>query len=101
MEMSYSADVDSIDEPVQAAAAERTKPEETIRIRIQPSIFRRPLGQHRMWPGVSWTLDCRTVDEAIALREAMRIFFEETARVGPVQMKVDLEALAAEATTTQ
>jgi hypothetical protein len=82
MEMSYSADVDHIDEPVQQAAEER-KPGESIRIRLQPSIFRRPLGQHRMWPGVSWTVDCATVEEAIALREAMRAFFEAIVRDGP------------------
>lgn len=93
MEMTYSKDVDRLDEPIQQAAAERTKAGETIRIRIQPSIFRRPLGQHRMWPGVSWTLDCSSAEEAIALREAMRLFFEQVAQVGPAQMKADLEAL--------
>lgn len=97
MEMSYSKDVDRIDEPVQEAEAERTNANQTIRIRIQPSIFRRPLGQHRMWPGVSWTLDCQSAEEAIALREAMRLFFEQVAAVGPAQMKVDLEALTSAA----
>ncbi len=67
MEMSYSKDVDKLDEPIIEAAAEQ-KAGETIRIRVQPSIFRRKLGQHRMWPGVSWTLDCQNVDEAVALR---------------------------------
>ena len=92
MEQSYSADVDHIDEPIVAAATEQ-KAGETIRIRIQPSIFRRPLGQHRMWPGVSWTVDCRDTAEAIALREAMRAFFEAVVRVGPVPLIAELNAL--------
>ena len=93
MEMSYSADVDGIDVPVQEAAAERVKPGEPIRIRIQPSIFRRKVAQHRMWPGVSWTLNCTTVEEAIELREAMRIFFDQCSKVGPHQVRIDLESL--------
>jgi len=87
MDATYSANVDQIDQPVIEAAAERTKVGETIRIRVQPSIFRRAIGQHRMWPGVSWTLDCASPEEAIALREAMRVFFAQTAQVGPVAMR--------------
>jgi hypothetical protein len=92
MQMSYSADVDHIDEPLQDADTER-KAGETIRIRVQPSIFRRTLGQHRMWAGVSWTVDCQTMAEAIALREAMRAFFEAAARIGPRELQTALEAL--------
>jgi hypothetical protein len=83
MEQTYSADVDHIDEPIEEAAAERTQVGESIRIRVQPSIYRRVLGQHRMWAGVSWTIDCATVEEAVALREALRVFFEALARDGP------------------
>lgn len=82
MEMSYSADVDHIDDAIRDAAAER-KTGESIKIRVQPSIFRRTVAQHRMWPGVSWTVECSTVEEAIALREAMRTFFETVVQLGP------------------
>jgi hypothetical protein len=92
MQTSYSADVDHIDEPLQDADAER-KAGETIRIRVQPSLFRRTLGQHRMWAGVSWTVDCQTMDEAIALREAMRAFFEAAARIGPQRLQAALDGL--------
>lgn len=95
MEMIYSADVEKIDEPIVQAASERTAEGETIRIRIQPSIYRRALGQHRMWQGVSWTLDCQTVEEAIALRETMRLFFEQMAAVGPAAMATRLLTPAA------
>jgi hypothetical protein len=92
MEMSYSKDVERLDEPILEAAAEQ-KPGETIRIRIQPSIFRRVLGQHRMWPGVSWTVDCKDPAEAVALREALRAFFEAVVRVGPAPLIVELNSL--------
>lgn len=92
MEMTYSADVDHIDEPIQAAAEEQTA-DETIRIRLQPSIFRRRLGQHRMWAGVSWTVDCANLDEAIALRQALRAFFEALIRDGAAQVIADLAPL--------
>lgn len=94
MEMSYSADVDHIDEPIIEAAGER-KDGESIRVRVQPSIFRRLLGQHRMWAGVSWTIDCSTVDEAIALRQAMQGFFSAIVRVGPMRVLAALADLKA------
>lgn len=75
--VNYSADVDHIDDSVREAEAER--PGEPIRIRIQPTIFRRPPGrdgQHRSWLDVSWTMECTDADEAIELRETMRIFFD-------------------------
>lgn len=92
MEMSYSADVDHIDEPLELAAAERREGE-PLRIRLQPSIFRRGVSQHRMWPGVSWTVDCRDVAEAVALREGLRAFFEAMIREGPERIIETLENL--------
>lgn len=90
MQTSYSADVEHIDEPIETAARERTKPDESIRIRVQPSILRRGLGQHRMWAGVSWTVDCATVAEAIELRVALTAFFEALGRDGAAQVTADL-----------
>lgn len=95
MEMTYSADVDKIDEPVHQAASERTAETQPIRIRVQPAIYRPGIQQHRMWQGVSWTLDFGTVDEAIALRESMRLFFERMVRLGPVAMQTELNDLNA------
>lgn len=92
MEMSYSADVDHIDEPIEAAAAERREGE-PLRIRLQPSIFRRGVGQHRMWPGVSWTVDCKDVAEAVALREGLRAFFEAMVREGPARIIETLDQM--------
>lgn len=95
MNTSYSADVEKIDEQIHQAAQERTATGETIRIRIQPSIYRRALGQHRMWQGVSWTLDCDTVEEAIALREGLRLFFDQIAADGPTAVRAKLLTAAA------
>jgi hypothetical protein len=92
MEMTYSKDVERLDEPIFEAAHEQ-KPGETIRIRIQPSIFRRLHSQHRMWPGLSWTIDCQDTAEAIALREALRAFFEAVVRVGPAPLITELNSL--------
>lgn len=92
MQMTYSADVDHIDEPLELAARERTKPDEPIRIRLQPSLFRRQFGQHRFWPGVSWTVDCQDVAEAVSLREALRAFFEAVVRLGPARVMAALSA---------
>lgn len=96
METSYSADTEHIDEPIEAAAAERTAPDQTIRIRVQPSILRRGLGQHRMWAGVSWTVNCTSVAEAVELRVALTAFFEALGRDGAAQVTADLAPQAAE-----
>lgn len=89
METSYSADIDHIDDAVKLAAAERREGE-SIRVRLQPSLYRRSVGQHRDWAGVSWCIDCTGVEEAIALREALRVFFEALGRVGPNAVMVAL-----------
>lgn len=90
MQTSYSADTEHIDEPIEAAARERTTDTQTIRIRIQPSILRRGLGQHRMWAGVSWTVNCTSVAEAVELRLALKAFFEAMTRDGAAQVTADL-----------
>lgn len=71
----YSADVEHIDEPIEQAMAEM-KPGEVLKIRLQPSIWRRGVSQHRSWAGVSWSVDCENAKEAIDLREGLRAFFE-------------------------
>jgi hypothetical protein len=89
--VTYSADVDHIDD--QAYEAEAERPGEPIRIRIQPSIFRKAAGaqgQHRAWLDVSWMLECKDAKEAIALREAMRIFFEQVGEKGAEAVRQQL-----------
>lgn len=92
MKTAYSADVDDIDQPILDADSQR-KPEETLRIRLQPTILNRIKGQHRMWPGVSWTIDCQTAQEAISLRKALRAFFDAAGRVGPDVATLALDGL--------
>lgn len=92
VEINYSADVDHIDEPVIEAEAEQ--PGKPIRIRIQPSIFRKvegQQGQHKSWQGVSWVLECANAKETIQVREALRAFFEAVGREGPRKVKIKLE----------
>jgi hypothetical protein len=86
METTYSADVDHIDDAVRAAAAEGP-----IRVRVQPSLYRKSLGQHRDWSGVSWSITCQDVGEAISLREALRAFFEAIRVYGPDQVMAALQ----------
>jgi len=85
--VTYSADQTRLDDPVHEAALER--PGKPIRIRIQPTVFRRRErggGQHRAWLDVSWILECKTREEAIALRDTMRLFFDLVSAEGPVNV---------------
>lgn len=92
MNVTYSADIDHIDDPVRAAAEEA--PGEPIKIRIQPSVLRRGKdNQQRAWAGVSWNLEVGAVDEAVALREALRAFFEVAERSDLGYLKSQLEQL--------
>lgn len=71
MESRYSADIDT-DETVREAFEDESR----IRIRIQPTV------ENRAWAGVSWRLDCESIEEATDLREAMRVFFALVRDVG-------------------
>lgn len=79
METTYSAEATDIDAPVHEAIAERAgKP---ITVRVQPGILRlkRPGdtgGNYQPWAGVSWTLRCANAEEAIGVREALRVLFD-------------------------
>lgn len=76
----FSRDLADPDQPVKDAAAER--PGAPIKIRVQPAILRRN-GQYKGWADVRWTLDCDSPAEALAVRDAMQLFFETLSRVGP------------------
>lgn len=76
MQVIYSGTEIDLDQPAHEAELER--PGQPVRLRVQPSILRKPAGAaggHRAWPGVSWMIECRDAQEAIAVREALHAFF--------------------------
>jgi hypothetical protein len=92
VQTTYSATAHELDQPIRDADAER-KAGESIRIRLQPTILQRVSGQHRMWPRVSWIVDCDSVEEVVALREGLKAFFEASSRVGPGTLATALAQL--------
>lgn len=96
MEISYSADVTDLNRPAYEAQAER--PDLPIRLRVQPTLLRvKPGaigGNHKSWPGVSWTLECKDAEEAIAIRDALRSFFLALSRVSPRVIEASLTQLS-------
>lgn len=89
MEVSYSAGPRDVDRTLKHAQAER--PGQPIRMRIQPTVLRQKPGQkeaqHTSWPGVSWVLECQTVDEAAGIRKALEAFFVAIAQHGPREVE--------------
>ena len=98
MEATYSRDLEGIDQPVYDAAAER--PGKPIRVRVQPSLFRvskrreGATGDQIAWAKVSWIIECHTPEEVIALREAMKEFFEVISLVGAKEIRRRLKVAA-------
>lgn len=91
MDVAYSAaSRDELDRPAYEAQAER--PDKPVRLRIQPTLLRTE-GQHQAWPGVSWTVECQDAEETIAVREALRAFFEALGVQGPVVLATELQLL--------
>lgn len=94
----YSAEVPSeaqLDQPVYAAQQER--PDQPIKLRIQPTLLRVPAGStrsnHQAWTGLSWNLDCATAAEAIAVRKALAAFFAAIGAEGPEVVRQALTPL--------
>jgi len=76
------------DETAWLKAAQAERQGKGIRLRVQPVIFRtsgsrQGQGQYKAWPDVSWTIDCDSVEEVLALREALRAFFVAVTLEGP------------------
>lgn len=86
MQVNYSVDVTTLDEPVQAAAKER--PGKPVRIRIPLLLFRlrdgatAGSGAYRSWNNVSWIIECESAEEAIRARETLQTFFETVRAYG-------------------
>ena len=94
MEVTYSADAIDIDKP--AFEAQQERPDRPLRLRIQPTLLRvtqgETVGNHRSWTGVSWTLECRTAEEAIGVRVALEAFFAAVAHHGTAAVEKALTA---------
>jgi hypothetical protein len=95
MDVSYSAEHPDLDAPVLEAAAER--PGEPIVVRVQPTIYRLRAGQRsgnqQVWTGVSWSARPKTVAEALALREALRLFFVAITKHSALDVATQLQTL--------
>jgi hypothetical protein len=89
----FAQDIADQEQLIRAAFDER--PGKAVKIRIQPMILRN--GNYSSWKQVRWTLDCDTVTEALAIRDAMRTFFEAMARCGPAAVGAALAKLVKEA----
>ena len=71
------------------------RPGKPIRLRIQPTIWRthgKDAGSYRHWRAVSWVLECDTIDEVNAFKEAMRAFFAYATTHGPTAARARLTA---------
>jgi hypothetical protein len=93
----FVRDLADPDQPVLDALAER--PGKPLKIRVQPMLLRMTSGrgQYQSWKQVRWTLDCDTAEEAFAIRDALRSFFETMSRCGPRAVHAALAKLAKEA----
>lgn len=97
MQTQYGQDRDDV-QPLRDALAER--PGRPIRLRLQPTIQRAAAAkrsQYQVWPDVSWTVDCDSVEEAVAFREALRAFFVAIAHEGADALTARLQRKGAAA----
>lgn len=97
MQSEFARDLADPDQPIHDALKER--PGKPLKIRIQPMILRTTAPgkspQYVGWRDERWTLDCDSVAEAFAVRDAMRAFFETLGRLGPSAVHQALSAINA------
>lgn len=91
MQVSYSADVEQIDQMVRDIAASRE--EGDVAIRLQPTLLYS--GNYVAWQGVSWRVTAANPEEAFALRDAIQALLQGCARHGAVEMQARVAAVAA------
>ena len=70
LDVNYTQDVDAVDAQAQAAADDTGR----VRIRVQPYLYREK--QYVPWEGARWLLQCESAEEAIELRETLKVLFE-------------------------
>jgi hypothetical protein len=91
----FTHDFADPDRPI--AEALRERPGRAVRLRLQPQVLRDvPTNkrQYRAWKDVCWTLDVESVEEASALREALRAFFAAASHSGLDRVTTMLKVLA-------
>lgn len=91
-QVNYSAEVVDLDQPAREAQAER--PGKPVIFRVQPTLYRMvsgAAGQNRVWRGVSWSVECQDAEEAIAVRDALRSFFETLSQEGAAAAQAKLD----------
>jgi hypothetical protein len=78
VQTTYSAEVPKeLDQP--AYDARRA---DGVTLRMQPDLLQES-GKYHGWRGVAWRAHCETPEEAIAVREALRVVFLAITEKGP------------------
>src|SRR5262245_11330631 len=90
----FTRDLSDHKRPLREALAER--PDQGLRLRLQPTILRRVDGMavYRAWRGVCWTSSLGSVREATAFCEALRAFFHALNEHTPEQVGAQLRLLS-------
>jgi hypothetical protein len=77
--------VDSLSEKTRDSLEEITG-DRPPKLRMQPTVYD-VKNNYRAWPGVSWTLDCESVEEAKELKEALELFFTRVQAHGTAEVQ--------------
>ena len=87
LEVNYTQDVDAVDAQAQAAADDTGR----VRIRVQPYLYRER--QYVPWEGARWLLQCENAEEAIELRETLKLLFELVKRKPTSEVRLLIQAM--------
>jgi hypothetical protein len=87
MQTEYGRDLQDDEQPIRDAL--QARPGKPLKIRLQPAVFWPGVGrgQYKVWRDVIWTVECDTAEEAFALRDALRAFFQAVGVKGPVPVR--------------